>query len=173
VPEVASLYEPLTPEELLVLKGRLFGIDDATIHARIDRLLDGLELLERRHDPIAGFSKGMTQKVALCSALLVEAPVLILDEPMSGLDAPSALVIKEVLREYARRQRTVLYSTHVLDVAESLAHRIVVLHEGRLAAAGTLAELRARTGAEEKLEQIFHRLTEQSDPVARAKALLG
>lgn len=173
VPEIASLYDPLTPQEYLTLKARLFGIPDTVSTERIDRLLRGFELTERRHDPIVAFSKGMTQKIALCSALVVAPAVLVLDEPLSGLDIDTALVVKETLREFARRGGTVLYSTHVLDVAESLAHRIAVLHEGRLVADGTLAELRTRSGGEQRLEEIFRMLTALADPVQRARDLLG
>ena len=173
VPEIASLYDPLTPEEYLTLKARLWGIADFVSQERITRLLAGFELTERRHDPIASFSKGMTQKIALCSALIVAPAVLVLDEPLSGLDVATALVVKETLKEFARRGGTVLYSTHILDVAETLAHRIAVLHEGKLVACGTLAELRKQSGGERRLEEIFRLLTELGDPAVRAREILG
>ncbi len=174
VPEVAHLYEALTPDEFLALKGRLFGLGEAAIEAGIERLLSGFGLLERRHEPMAGFSKGMCQKVALSSALLIEPEVLVLDEPMSGLDVDTTLVFKELLREFAGAGGAVLYCSHLLDVVETLADCVAVLDGGVLQAVGTMEELRDRAGGEhQRLEELFRELTAAEDPVARARAILG
>ncbi len=175
VPEVARLYDALTPEEYLRLKGRLFEIDEAKIEAGIERLLSGFGILERRRQPMAGFSKGMSQKVSLAAALLTEPKVLVLDEPLSGLDVETAMVVKELMREFAQRGGTILYCSHMLDVVETVAHRVAVVDNGKLQADGTMDELRDRAGHAEgtRLEEIFRSLTAASDPRAQAHAILG
>ncbi|MHC4514727.1 MAG: ABC transporter ATP-binding protein [Planctomycetota bacterium] len=174
VPEVASLYESLTPHEYLTLRGRLFELPEDKIAAGIHRLLDGFGLLPRRHDPMVGFSKGMMQKVILAAALLTEPKVLVLDEPLSGLDVETTLVLKEILREFAERGGAVLYCSHLLDVVETVAHRIAILDQGKLVAVGTLEELRAGEGHEDqRLEGLFRELTAASDPAQKARTILG
>jgi len=174
VPEVAHVYDALTPWEYLHLRGRLFEIDDAAITARAERLLRGFGLIERRDQPMAAFSKGMTQKAVLAAALLTEPRVLVLDEPLSGLDVETTMLVKEVMRQFSDRGGTLLYSSHMLDVVERIADRVAVIDEGRLRAVGTIAELRQQSGGgERRLEQLFAELTEAGDPVARAAELLG
>lgn len=172
VPEVANLYESLTPDEYLTLRGRLFEIPEDRIKATILRLLDGFAILDRQHDPMVSFSKGMMQKIVLAGALLTEPTVLILDEPLSGLDVETTLVLKEVIRTFANRGGAVLYCSHLLDVVETIAHRIAILAGGELVALGTLDQLRA--GKQDlRLEELFRQLTSASDPAARARAILG
>ena len=175
VPEVANLYEALTSREFLALKGRLFDVAEAAIADRTERLLSGFDLWERRDDALGSFSKGMLQRVSLASALLVEPRLLVLDEPHSGLDVETSLVLKEVIRGFARRGGAVLYCSHLLDVVETMADRVIVIDRGRALAAGTLAELRSRTGADagERLEALFQTLTQAADPAARAERILG
>lgn len=175
VPEVAYVYDALTPWEYLHLRGRLFGVDDTAIGTRAERLLGGLGLWERRHQPMVAFSKGMVQKTVLASALLTQPRVLVLDEPLSGLDVETTMLVKEVIREFANRGGALLYSSHLLDVVERVADRVAVIDKGTLRALGTVAELRREAGAsgEHSLEQLFAQLTNAGDPVARAKALLG
>jgi ABC-2 type transport system ATP-binding protein len=117
----------------------------------------------------------MTQKTVLAAALLTEPRVLVLDEPLSGLDVETTMLVKEVMREFAHRGGTLLYSSHQLDVVERVADRVAVIDKGQLRALGTLAELRQQAGAEseQRLEQLFAQLTGAGDPVARAKELLG
>ncbi len=180
VPEVARMHDPLTPRESLTLKGRLFEMDESTIRTGIARLLDGLGLSERIDTPLSGFSKGMTQKVCLAGALLTEPKVLVLDEPLSGLDVETTLLVKAVLREFADAGGTVLYCSHLLDVVETVADRVAVMAHGQLLAAGTLDELRSKaavggsdTSADASLESVFRDLTRTGDPAARARELLG
>jgi ABC-2 type transport system ATP-binding protein len=172
VPEVANLYESLTPDEYLTLRGRLFEMTEEKIRAGILRLLDGFGILDRQHDPMVGFSKGMTQKVVLSSALLTDPKVLVLDEPLSGLDVETTLVLKEVMREFARKGGAVLYCSHMLDVVETVANRVAILAAGELVALGTMDELRGDNQSQ-RLEEIFRQLTSASDPIARARAILG
>lgn len=175
LPEVARLHEVLTPWEFLRLKGRLFDVDDATIRARGERLLAGFGLLERGDEPMVGFSKGMTQKVSIAAALITEPKLLVFDEPLSGLDVTTTLVVKELMREFAVRGGAVLHCSHLLDVVETTAHRIAVLDKGTLLACGTAAELRTQVGASAgvHLDAVFRTLVKASDPVAVARALLG
>jgi ABC-2 type transport system ATP-binding protein len=174
-PEVARLHEALTPNEFLLLKGRLFDLDDAEIRASAARLLDGFGIGDRGDEPMAGFSKGMQQKVTLAAALLTRPRLLVLDEPLSGLDVETTFAVKELLAEFARRGGAVLYCSHILDVVQSVAHRIAVLHLGRLLTCGTLAELRQTAGAATTadLGSVFRQLTSGHDPTAAARAILG
>jgi ABC-2 type transport system ATP-binding protein len=173
VPEVAHLYEALTPNEFLLLKGRLFGLSDDAIHTAAKRLLGGFGLAERADDAMVGFSKGMLQRVSLAAALATQPRLLILDEPHSGLDVETSLVLRELVVAFARRGGAVLLCSHLLDVVENLADRIVLLDRGRVQAAGTLAELRARAGAAANLADSFRHLTQTADPALRAAAILG
>ena len=175
LPEVARLHEVLTPWEYLLLKGRLFDLDDAAIRTTGERLLAGFGLLERGDEPMVAFSKGMLQKVSISAALLTGPRVLVFDEPLSGLDVTTTLVVKELMREFARRGGAVLHCSHMLDVVESMAHRIAVLDQGKLLACGTAAQLRtqAGAGAATHLDTVFRTLVRASDPDATAKAILG
>ncbi|MFO1053445.1 MAG: ABC transporter ATP-binding protein [Planctomycetota bacterium] len=171
--EVTRVHDALTPLEYLRLKGRLFDLSEATIAARAERLLAGFGLLERRHEPMAGFSKGMVQKASLAAALIVEPQVLVLDEPLTGLDVDATLVFKEVLRGFSQAGGTVLYSSHLLDVVETLADAVAVIDRGRLLALGSLAELRARAGGSaSRLDEVFRALTQAADPAERAREIL-
>ena len=175
LPEVARLHEALTPNEFLRLKGQLFDVAEAAIGARSERLLAGFDLLARADEPMAGFSKGMLQKVAIAAALLTEPKLLVFDEPLSGLDVTTTLVVKELMRAFADRGGAVLHCSHLLDVVEATADRIAVLDKGKLLACGTAAELRAQSGhaADVRLDAVFRALVQASDPKARARAILG
>jgi ABC-2 type transport system ATP-binding protein len=175
LPEVARLHEALTPREFLLLKGRLFDLEDAAILAAADRLLDGFALQDRIDEPMAGFSKGMLQKVSIAGALLTGPKLLVFDEPLSGLDVNTTMVVKELMLEFAHAGGAVLYCSHLLDVVEAIAHRVAVLDRGQLVACGTLDELRRGAGAGDdmRLEAVFRALTRASDPRAIARAILG
>jgi ABC-2 type transport system ATP-binding protein len=175
LPEVARLHEVLTPWEYLLLKGRLFDLDDAQIRVRGERLLSGFGLLERGDEPMVSFSKGMLQKVSISASLLTDPKVLIFDEPLSGLDVTTTLVVKELMREFARRGGAVLHCSHLLDVVEKTADRIAVIDRGKLLANGTAAQLRKQAGAgeAEHLDSVFRTLVQASDPTAAAQAILG
>ena len=175
VPELARLYESLTPNEFLLLKGRLFDLPDAKIRANTARLLTGFSIGDRGEEPMTNFSKGMLQKVSISAALLTEPRLLVLDEPLSGLDVETAATVKEVLREFATRGGAVLYCSHILDVVQNTAHRIAVLHHGKLLACGTFEQLRLQAGSKvgADLGSVFRQLTESSDPLAAARAILG
>jgi ABC-2 type transport system ATP-binding protein len=173
VPDGAPLHANLGARAHLELVGRLHGLDEDAIARESARLLSALDLAGRERDPIGTFSHGMRQKVALACALLPRPPLLVLDEPLNGLDAPSTVLVKEVLRAWADRGGAVLYTSHLLDVAERVCDRLAILDRGRLVGLGTLDELRgaARPGA--TLEQVFGAITRSEDPRQRAEQLLG
>jgi ABC-2 type transport system ATP-binding protein len=135
-------YDKLTPEEYLEFVAGLWGVAPKLAQARARELLDWLGLAPHARERCETFSKGMRQKVALAGALVHEPRLIILDEPLTGLDAGSARQVKNVLRERAREGGTVIMTTHILEVAERMADRIGVIARGRLIAEGTLEELR-------------------------------
>jgi ABC-2 type transport system ATP-binding protein len=167
VPETAEVYPFLSGREYLVLAGRLRALDEARLQKRVDELLELLGLAAHRHQGLDSYSKGMRQKVLIGAALLHDPQVLILDEPLSGLDVTSVLVMKALLRELAGRGRTILYSTHHLEVAERLCARALILHDGRVVADDSvenLRELRRRPS----LEEIFATWVLDDQPEATA-----
>jgi ABC-2 type transport system ATP-binding protein len=150
------IYDKLTPFEYLEFVAGLWGISAETARVRADDLLGWLGLQPHAHQRCEGFSKGMRQKVALAGALVHEPRLIILDEPLTGLDAGAARQVKDVLLARVRSGCTVVMTTHILEVAERMAERIGVIAGGRLIAEGTLAELRARAGRQDtSLEEIF------------------
>jgi len=173
VPDGAPLYANLSPRQHLALVGRLHAIDEARIAAETTRLLEALDLSPRIDSPVGQFSRGMRQKTALACAILPRPKLLILDEPLNGLDAPTTAIFKEVLRGWADRGGAVLYTSHLLDVAERVCDRVAVLHQGRLLGMGSLDELRGIAGRDGTLEQVFGALTHAVDPRAGAARILG
>jgi len=150
------IYDKLTPFEYLEFVAGLWSIDAATAQTRAQDLIDWLGLGPHAHERCEGFSKGMRQKVALAGALVHEPRLIILDEPLTGLDAGSARQVKSVLRERVQAGGTVIMTTHILEVAERMADRIGVIAAGRLVAEGTLDELRRHAGkGNSSLEETF------------------
>ncbi|MBK8098695.1 MAG: ABC transporter ATP-binding protein [Planctomycetes bacterium] len=172
VPEVATLYEALTVHEHLQLVGRLHGLADDLIERRGRAMLREFDLDARLHASIGSLSKGMRQKVMFTAALLPDPEVLFLDEPLSGLDVQSAVLIKELVRGLAAAGKTVFYCSHILDVVERVCDRIVVLREGQIAADGTFAELAAQSHGG-TLEQVFLELTADAGAKDRAGGLIA
>jgi ABC-2 type transport system ATP-binding protein len=168
IPDFPFLYEKLTPWEFLRFTGQLFQMDDARIANGAQALITRFGIDPFAHQSIEGLSHGTRQRVAIASALLHDPEVFVIDEPMVGLDPQHARVLKDILRERARSGMTVFVSTHQLSVAEELADRIGIMHQGRLVAVGTGEELRLRSGASGPLEDVFLALTnEQPAPSAR------
>jgi ABC-2 type transport system ATP-binding protein len=164
LPDDPMLYGKLRPTEYLEFVAGLWGIRAADAEPRARRLLDWLDLTPHAHEASEGFSRGMKQKLALAGALIHEPELLILDEPLTGLDAAAARQVKDLLLSHVQEGGTVILTTHILEVAERLAQRIGIIGKGRLIAEGTLAELRERTGgasgAPLALEDVFLQLTE-------------
>jgi ABC-2 type transport system ATP-binding protein len=155
VSDEPMVYDRLTPLEYLEFVAGLWQIDGRTAQAKANELVDWLGLRPHANELCGSFSKGMLQKVALAGALVHDPQLIILDEPLTGLDAGSARQVKDVLLGKVRSGVTVIMTTHILEVAERMAERIGVISQGRLIAEGTLAELRARIGRESSLEDIF------------------
>lgn len=166
--EEPMIYDKLTPLEYLEFVAGLWGVDAALAESRARDLLGWLGLDAHAHERCEGFSKGMRQKVALAGALVHEPRLIILDEPLTGLDAGSARQVKQVLRDRVAAGCTIVMTTHILDVAERMADRIGIIAHGRLIAEGTLDELRARAGSSgASLEDTFLELVSQPlDPAA-------
>ncbi|MET0875048.1 MAG: ABC transporter ATP-binding protein [Pseudolabrys sp.] len=140
------IYDKLTPYEYLEFVAGLWRIDPAVAQARARELIGWLGLEPHAHERCEGFSRGMRQKVALAGALVHDPKLIILDEPLTGLDAGTARQVKDVLRARVREGGTVIMTTHILEVAERMADRIGVIARGRLIAEGTLDDLRRQTG---------------------------
>jgi ABC-2 type transport system ATP-binding protein len=140
------IYDKLTPQEYLEFIAGLWGVAPEFAGPRARELLDWLDLASHAHERCEGFSKGMRQKVALAGALIHDPRLIILDEPLTGLDAGAARIVKSVLRERVRAGGTIIMTTHILEVAERMADRIGVIAHGKLIAEGTLEELRRRAG---------------------------
>lgn len=170
VPDFPFLYDKLTPWEFLRFTGQLFQMDEARIQTAARELVPRFNLEAYLGKPIEGLSHGTKQRVAIVSALMHDPEVFVIDEPMVGLDPHHARVVKDVLKERSQRGMTVFLSTHQLSVAEEMADRIGIIHQGRLVAVGTREELHRQSGVDGALERTFLSLTaeEQADvkPVA-------
>ena len=157
LPDEPMLYDKLTALEYLAFVAGLWGVDGGVARTRAEELLRWLDLWDERDQRCESFSRGMKQKTALAGALIHEPRLLILDEPLTGLDAAAARQVKDLLQQKARDGAAVILTTHILEVAERLADRIGIIQNGRLLAEGTLEELRSRAG-EGTLEDVFLRL---------------
>jgi ABC-2 type transport system ATP-binding protein len=162
VPDFPFLYEKLTPREFFRFTGQLFGMAPDRLEQNTRALVDRFSLGEYAHKSIEGLSHGTRQRVAIASALLHDPEVFIIDEPMVGLDPQHARIVKDILKERTRSGMTVMLSTHQLSVAEEMADRIGIIHQGRLIAVGTRDQLRRQSGASGPLEDIFLTLTAES-----------
>lgn len=159
VPDFPFLYDKLTPWEFFRFTGDLFRMDIDRIQQAARELIDRFGLSDFANKTIEGLSHGTRQRVAIVSALLHDPEVFVIDEPMVGLDPHHARVVKDVLKERSLRGMTVFLSTHQLSVAEEMADRIGIIHQGKLIAVGTPAQLRTQSGAEGPLESAFLALT--------------
>jgi ABC-2 type transport system ATP-binding protein len=159
VPDFPFLYEKLTPWEFFRFTGQMFGMSDAVIQESAKALIARFSLEPYLNKPIEGLSHGTRQRVAIASALLHNPEVFVIDEPMVGLDPHHARVVKDILKERSLAGMTVFLSTHQLSVAEEMADRIGIIHQGRLVAVGTRDELRRQSGASGPLESTFLALT--------------
>lgn len=171
VPETGALYESLTPSEYLEMVGCLHHIAPSATAARAAELLDLFGLKDEQSQPMSSFSKGMKQKVLITAALLHRPEVLFLDEPLNGLDANAALIIKELLRKLAAQGKTILFCSHILEVVERICTRIVIIDDGRQIASGTPGEIAGRADAA-SLEEAFNKLTGGRDIGAVTEDLL-
>jgi ABC-2 type transport system ATP-binding protein len=171
VPEEPHLYPHLSGREYLQLVGRLRGLPRNMLESKIDEFLRLFALWDDRHCPVSAYSKGMRQKILLSAALLHNPDLLILDEPLSGLDVTTALVLRELLEGLATRGRMILYSSHVLDVLEKVCSQVLILCKGRVVAHDSIEHLR-ESMHESSLEGIFGQLTREHDHRAVAEHIL-
>jgi len=160
VPESPRLYEFLTATEYLDFIADVRGLSFDEKKERINRSIQALDLEGKQGDTISGYSQGMKQKVALVSAILHRPRLLLLDEPLNGLDPKSARVVKEMIHSLAREGVTTIFSTHILEIAEAVCDRLTILQSGRVLAEGTAQELREKAGLPGSgLEDVFLKLT--------------
>lgn len=164
VSDEPMIYEKLSPLEYLEFVSGLWGVDPKVGEERSTQLLDWLGLMPHAMERCGGFSKGMRQKVALAGALVHEPKLIILDEPLTGLDAGSARQVKNVLLSKVKSGTTIIMTTHILEVAERMAERIGVIAKGKLVAEGTFEELRERsTKKTSTLEEVFLDIVESGE----------
>ena len=173
VPDFPFLYDKLTPWEFIRFTGQMFRMDDALLQSKAADLVSRFNLEAYLHKPIEGLSHGTRQRVAIASALLHDPEVFVIDEPMVGLDPHHARVVKDTLKERTRTGMTVFLSTHQLSVAEEMADRIGIIHQGRLIAVGTRDELRLQSGATGALENTFLALTAQEANLVEEKSAVA
>jgi ABC-2 type transport system ATP-binding protein len=173
VPESPRIYEFLSGLEFLDLTGDIYGMNPSEKGKRAEEYLHALELEGREGDLISSYSEGMKQKVVIVSALMHRPRLLLLDEPLSGLDPRSARIIKDLIRGLASGGITTIMSTHILEIAQAMCDRIAIMYEGRLLALGTMEELRRKARMPDSdLEDIFLKLTGASDIKPVIEALL-
>ncbi|HYK57925.1 MAG TPA: ABC transporter ATP-binding protein [Bryobacteraceae bacterium] len=171
VPEEPHLYPHLTGAEHLEMVGQLRGLGSKPLAEKIAGLLNLFSLYEDRYVPIASYSKGMRQKVLLAAALLHNPEIILLDEPFSGLDVNSALVLRTVIQELAARGKVVLFSSHDLEIVERVSSHVVILHKGRVVANDSIHQLRSLMSLT-TLEEIFAQLAVEQDTRGIANQIL-
>ena len=158
VPEIADLYESLTAMEYLTFIGQLYGVEVNSLEKRAKSLMELLGISQCINTRISACSKGMKQKILLISSLIHNPDILFLDEPLSGLDANTVMIVKELMSSLAAQGKTIFYSSYIMDVVEKLSNRIVLLNKGSIVADGTFEELQ-KSSDEGTLEEIFNQLT--------------
>jgi ABC-2 type transport system ATP-binding protein len=172
VPEEAFVYSHLSGLEHLELIGRLRQLPEAQVQRKAVELLRLLWLYEHRYTPISSYSKGMKQRVLIAGALLHDPDLLIFDEPLSGLDIASAMLLHELIAELARSGKTILYISHVLEVTEKVCSRVIMLYQGKIVANDEVGRLRDLMHLP-SLEQIFRQLSKQEDVGESARQIVA
>jgi ABC-2 type transport system ATP-binding protein len=172
VPETPFLYEYLTAAEYLDLVGVAYGLDRTDRAKKAGELLQALQLDRQVNEVMSGFSQGMRQKIALISALMHKPDILILDEPLNGLDPRSARIVKELLHRLAEEGVSILFSTHVLEIADAICNKITIISNGSTIAEGTSQEIKTLAGLKSStLEDVFLKLTGSEDTAKVVEAL--
>ncbi len=175
VSEEPSIYASMTPRELFNFIASIRRLDRGVVTRRVKKLLKSLDAMQYADKIVEALSRGNKQKIQIIAALMHEPPLLILDEPLTGLDAKSAKIVKDILQLHAQRGGAVLLSSHIMEIAQNLCTRIGIINKGKMIAEGTLDELRQlvhETTGGESLEEIFLRLTEQDQSVKEIVAQL-
>jgi ABC-2 type transport system ATP-binding protein len=171
IPELAELYEVLTPLEFLGFIGQLYGMPAALIQERVYGILGAFDMEGNINQRMDSFSKGMKQKVLIASGIMHDPEIIILDEPLSGLDANSVIIVKELISNLAREGKTIFYCSHMMDIVEKVSDRIVLINEGQVIANGSFEELKQQQG-ENSLETIFSDLTSKESPAIKAGQMI-
>jgi ABC-2 type transport system ATP-binding protein len=162
----------MTGPEYLRLIGCLRRIPDGTLEAKVDRALRALDIYDDRYQTMSAYSKGMRQKILISAALIHNPSIIVLDEPDSGLDVTTTLVLRSLVRTLAAQGRMIVYSSHVLDIIERVATSVLILHESRVVSYDSVARLRALPDVP-SLEQVFRRLVVETDTDLVARELVG
>jgi len=160
VPEAAGLFESLSGQEFLELSGRLHDVEEETLQARIRGVLERFDLTKDRLRRLEAYSKGMRQKILIGAALLHNPQLILLDEPLTGLDVDAQIMVKDLIAALAKDGKTILYSSHILEVVERICDRVLIIHKGNLIADGSVESLRQSTH-QSTLEDVFRRLTHE------------
>jgi ABC-2 type transport system ATP-binding protein len=173
VPESMKLYEYLTGNEYLDFVADIHDISKDEKNERMKKYLKAFQLENRKHEWISNYSQGMKQKIGIIAALLHKPRLLILDEPLSGLDPRGAKIVKDLLRNLANRGVTTILSTHVLGIAEAMCDKISIMYQGRILSEGTIDELKEKTGMKKyNLEEVFFKITETTGFNEIVKAIM-
>lgn len=171
VPELAELYDVLTPAEFLGFMAELYNISKPLAEDRIVKMLTAFGLENNMNQRMDTFSKGMKQKVLLCSGLLHNPEIIILDEPLSGLDANNVIIVKELISRLAKEGKTIFYCSHMMDVVEKVSNRVILIDNGSVIADGSVEELKQKQG--DSLEKIFSDLTSKDSTHIAADQLMN
>lgn len=174
VAEKPILYDSLSPRDFLEFVASIRKIDQNSINSIINQLADVFDVGKYFDSPIATLSTGMKQKVAIIASLIHQPKILLLDEPLSGLDAKTNRIMKDLLSLHIQNGRAILFSTHIMEVAENICTRIGIIYKGQIIAEGTLDELKTQTGNKAKtLEEVFLKLTNEENEIVNKTRLLG
>jgi len=170
VPENAELYEVLSPMEYLEFVGALYGMNNAVLLERAEKMLSAFGLAANKHARMTSFSKGMKQKVLLIAGIIHDPSILILDEPLSGLDANAVITVKELMIRFSKEGKTIFYCSHMMDVVEKVSDRILLINQGEIIADGSFESLKEQHS--DSLEQIFAKLTGRDESNQSTNAIL-
>ena len=171
VPENAEIYDVLTPMEYLDFIGKLYGMEEAPLHERARKLLAAFGLAANVDDRMDTFSKGMKQKVLLIAGIIHNPRIIILDEPLSGLDANAVIMIKELIMRLSQEGKTIFYCSHMMDVVEKVSDRILLINKGEIIADGSFESLKQNHS--DTLERIFSKLTGREDQASETDAIIN
>jgi len=171
VPENAEIYDVLTPMEYLDFIGKLYGMEERALHERAEKLLAAFGLGNNMNDRMDTFSKGMKQKVLLISGIINNPKIIVLDEPLSGLDANAVIMIKELIMRLSQEGKTIFYCSHMMDVVEKVSDRILLINKGEIIADGTFESLKQNHS--DSLERIFSKLTGREDQSSETDAIIN
>lgn len=158
VPELADIYENLTAHEYISFLGGIYGLEETKLIERAEKLMNLFGANDAINSRVSSYSKGMKQKLLIVCSLIHNPDILFFDEPLSGLDANSVMVFKEVMHALAKEGKTIFYSSHIMDVVEKVSDRILLLNDGQIVADGSFEELK-NNQKEGSLEEIFNQLT--------------